>query len=133
MTKAMRKRTKSGKSSRPLIDWKKNVAPEADRYTYRVHWSDEDQEYVGLCAELPSLSWLAKTAGAALNGIRRLVAETVAEMAGSGETPPRPFASRRYSGKFLVRVPPETHRRLAIEAAEEGVSLNRLASAKLSR
>jgi len=54
-------------------------------------------------------------------------------MAGSGETPPQPFALRRYSGKFLVRVPPETHRRLVIEAAEEGVSLNRLASAKLSR
>jgi len=47
--------------------------------------------------------------------------------------PPRPLALRRYSGKFLVRVPPETHRRMAIEAAEEGVSLNRLASAKLSR
>ncbi len=54
-------------------------------------------------------------------------------MVGSGESPPRPFALRRYSGKFLVRVPPETHRRMAIEAAEEGVSLNRLASAKLSR
>ena len=109
------------------------MALEVDRYTYRVHWSDEDQEYVGLCAELPSLSWLAKTPSAALNGIRRLVAETVTEMVNAGETPPPPFILRRYSGKFLVRVPPETHRRLAIEAAEEGVSLNRLASAKLSR
>jgi predicted HicB family RNase H-like nuclease len=54
-------------------------------------------------------------------------------MVGSGEALPRPFALRRFSGKFLVRVPPETHRRLAMEAAEEGVSLNRLASAKLSR
>ena len=133
MTKARRKRTKSGKSSRRSIDWKKNVGLEADRYTYRVQWSEEDQAYVGLCTELPSLSWLAKTPGAALNGIRRLVAETLVEMVRSGETPPRSFASRRYSGNFLVRVPPETHRRLAIEAAEEGVSLNRLASAKLSR
>ena len=133
MTKARRKRTKSDKSLRRSIDWKKNMALEADRYAYRVHWSDEDQEYVGLCAELPSLSWLAKTPGGALKGIRRLVTETLAEMVRSGETPPRALASRRYSGKFLVRVPPETHRRLAIEAAEEGVSLNRLASAKLSR
>ena len=30
----------------------------ADKYTYRVIWSDEDSEFVGLCAELPSLSWL---------------------------------------------------------------------------
>jgi hypothetical protein len=27
-----------------------------DRYTYRVTWSDEDKEYIGLCAEFPSLS-----------------------------------------------------------------------------
>jgi len=30
-----------------------------DRYTYRVTWSEEDDEYVGLCSEFPSLSWLA--------------------------------------------------------------------------
>ena len=109
------------------------MAPDTDRYAYRVQWSEEDQEYVGLCAEFPSLSWLTRSPGAALNGIRRLVRETVSEMVGGGETPPSPIATRRYSGRFLIRVPPETHRRLAIEAAEEGVSLNRLASAKLSR
>ena len=31
-----------------------------DRYTYRITWSEEDQEYVGLCVEFPSLSWLDK-------------------------------------------------------------------------
>ena len=30
-----------------------------DYYTYRITWSDEDGEYLGLCAEFPSLSWLA--------------------------------------------------------------------------
>jgi len=34
-----------------------------DKYTYRVTWSEEDAEYVGLCAEFPSLSWLAQTTG----------------------------------------------------------------------
>ena len=28
-------------------------------YTYRVTWSEEDNEHVALCAELPSLSFLA--------------------------------------------------------------------------
>jgi len=41
-------------------------------------------------------------------------------------------ASKHFSGKFIVRVPPEVHRRLALEASENGVSLNRLASAKLA-
>ena len=39
-----------------------------DRYTYRVTWSEDDSEYVGLCAEFPSLSWLAFTPEAAYPG-----------------------------------------------------------------
>lgn len=46
---------------------------------------------------------------------------------------PEPVAVKRYSGKFMIRIPPELHRRLAVEAAEAGISLNRLASDKLSR
>ena len=104
-----------------------------DRHTYRVTWSEEDQEYVGLCAEFPSLSWLAATPEAALKGIRKVVAEVIDDMREHGEEPPEPIASRHYSGKFMVRVPPEVHRDLAIRAAEAGISLNRLASLKLSQ
>jgi hypothetical protein len=65
-------------------------------------------------------------------GIRGLVADVVADMRARGETVPEPLAERAYSGKFQTRVPPELHRRLAIEAAEEGVSLNRLVSLRLA-
>ncbi len=106
---------------------------ERDRYTYRVTWSEEDHEYVGLCAEFPSLSWLAGSQEAALRGIRRVVAEVREDLESNSEAIPEPFASKRYSGKFLIRVPPDVHRDLALEAAESGVSLNRLASAKLSK
>jgi predicted RNase H-like HicB family nuclease len=47
-----------------------------DRYTYRVTWSEEDGEYVGLCVEFPSLSWLAQSPKDALKGIRQVVAES---------------------------------------------------------
>jgi len=104
----------------------------SDHYTYRVTWSAEDQEHVGLCAEFPSLSWLAASPEAALRGIRTVVAEVVENMQANGEAIPEALASRHFSGKFMVRVPPEVHRQLALEAAEAGVSLNRLASAKLS-
>lgn len=103
-----------------------------DHYTYRVTWSAEDGEHVGLCTEFPSLSWLAKTPEAALKGIRQIVAEAVADMQASGEAVPVPLAEKYYSGEFRVRIPPEVHRSLAIQAAEQGVSLNRLASAKLA-
>jgi predicted HicB family RNase H-like nuclease len=104
-----------------------------DRYTYRVTWSAEDGEYAGLCAEFPSLSWLAATPEAALKGIRETVAKVVKDLKANKEPIPEPTATRRFSGKFMVRIPPEVHRHLAVEAAETGVSLNRLASAKLSR
>jgi predicted HicB family RNase H-like nuclease len=108
------------------------MAQKNNKYTYRVTWSEEDGEYVGLCAEFPSLSWLARTPEAALKGIRKLVNKVVADMVQNAEPIPDPIATKQFSGKFMVRVPPDVHRNLAIQAAESGVSLNRLASAKLS-
>ena len=105
---------------------------EIDRYTYRVIWSEEDEQYVGLCAEFPSLSWLASSPEDALRGIIKVAAKVVRDMKADGEPVPEPICSKRYSGKFMVRVPPELHRRIALEAAEEGISLNRLVSTKLS-
>ena len=104
-----------------------------DHFTYRVTWVEEDNEYVGLCAEFPSLSWLAAEPEAALQGIRQLVADVVADLRKNGETVPEPLAVKKYSGHFMVRVPPELHRQLALEAAESGISLNRLASDKLGK
>jgi predicted HicB family RNase H-like nuclease len=104
-----------------------------DHYTYRVTWSDEDNEHVGLCAEFPSLSWLAATPEAALKGIRKTVSEVVEDLKKNREPVPEPIATKRYSGKFMVRVPPAIHRNLVIQAAETGISLNRIASAKLSQ
>ena len=108
------------------------MGKKVDRYTYRITWSEEDEEYVGLCAELPSLSWLEKSPEKALSGIRKVVRETVADLKKSKEAIPDPISTRSYSGKFMVRVPPEVHRMLAIKAAESGVSINRLVSSKLS-
>ena len=104
----------------------------ASHYTYRVTWSVEDREHVGLCAEFPSLSWLAPTPEKALAGIRRVVAEVVKDMAAAGEPIPEAIAEKAFSGRFVVRVPPAVHRALATEAAELGVSINRLVSAKLA-
>ena len=85
-----------------------------------------------MCAEFPSLSWLAETPEKSLQGIRTLVKKVLTEVRRAKEPVPEPISTRAYSGKFVVRVPPELHRMLAIRAAESGVSLNRLVSSKLS-
>ena len=101
-------------------------------YTYRVTWSQEDEEYVGLCAEFPSLSWLDDSQAAALQGIQTVVVEVISDMQSSNEPVPQPLAVKHYSGNFTVRIPPDVHRKLAIQAAESRVSVNRLISVKLA-
>ena len=108
------------------------VAGKSDRYTYRVTWSEDDKEYVGLCAEFPGLSWLADTQAGALQGISNVVSDVLMDMASNGETIPEPLSLKHYSGNFMVRIPPDLHRKLTIEAAENNVSVNRLVSAKLA-
>jgi predicted HicB family RNase H-like nuclease len=104
-----------------------------DKYAYRVLWSEDDQEYVGLCSEFHSLSWLEPTQEKALKGIKKLVNECVEDLINNGELVPEPISTKTFSGKFMVRVPPDIHRQLAIQSAESGISLNRIVSSKLSK
>ena len=61
-----------------------------DLFAYEVMWFPEDNEYVGLCAEFPSLSWLEPSPEEALKGIRHIVANVVADMEANGEPVPEP-------------------------------------------
>ena len=108
------------------------MSAQADRYTYRVIWSEDDEEYVGLCAEFGLLSHLDDTPEKAFAGIRSLVAFCVEDLRKEGAPVPEPLSTRRYNGTLTLRVPPETHRALAMDAAEAGVSMNRLASERLA-
>ena len=103
----------------------------AKHYAYRVTWSEEDNEFVGLCAEFPSLSWLSAEQGEALAGVVSLVEQAVADMEAHGESVPEPLSRQKFSGKFMIRTLPEVHRRLAVQAMERGVSLNRLVNSRL--
>jgi predicted RNase H-like HicB family nuclease len=111
----------------------KLIEQDATHYTYRVTWSVEDGEYVATVVEFPSLSWLAPSPVEALTGLELVVRGVLADLAASGEPVPEPLSERTYSGRFVVRVPAEVHRRLAREAAEQHVSLNRLVSDRLAR
>lgn len=103
-----------------------------EHYSYRVIWSVDDCEFVGLCAEFPSLSFLHENRIDALNGITNLVKDIIVDLENNDEIVPIPIAEKQYSGKFQVRITPELHRMLAIEAAEQNVSLNRYVAYKLA-
>jgi hypothetical protein len=88
-----------------------------DHYTYRVEWSPEDNEWVGLCPELPALSWLDPNKEKALAGITRLVQDVV-----GGKNPAAVTLGRRgglKGGKArAAKLSPEERSAIAKAAAE---------------
>lgn len=108
------------------------VARLSDKYTYQTFWSEEDGEYVSTVVEFPSLSWMDEDAEKSLSGLRSVVQDVIDDMKQTGEEIPQPFGQREYSGRFNVRVSSSLHRRLAMDAAREGVSLNAWVTQKLA-
>jgi predicted HicB family RNase H-like nuclease len=105
--------------------------PNAEHYQYSVAWSDEDQAYIGRVAEFPSLAAHGASMEEALREIRTAVAGALEDMEECGEKIPEPFSKRTYSGRINVRMAEHVHRQLAVEARQQGVSLNQWINTKL--
>ncbi|HEY1440381.1 MAG TPA: toxin-antitoxin system HicB family antitoxin [Mycobacterium sp.] len=103
-----------------------------NRYAYRVEWSPDEEAYVGSCIEVPSLKRAAPTAEQAIADLAGAVDQYVEDVQACGEEAPTPLSERSYSGTFVVRTSPELRGRLAIEAAEQRVSMNQWVVQKLS-
>lgn len=73
------------------------------RYEYRAFWSSEDDAWVGLCDGFSLVSHLAPTEIAALDGIRSLVDDIVADLRSGGEPLPTPAPWRHHEAAHLFR------------------------------
>ena len=102
-----------------------------DYYTYRIFWSDEDECYIGVCLEFPSLSACEETQEDALREIKNLVVFCVKSLEEEHKPVPEPMVKKKYSGKLSLRVPEEVHRKIALRATEEGVSINQYILSKI--
>lgn len=108
------------------------IYADADKYTYRVEWSEEDGVHLARCLEFPSLIVHADNPEKALKEIETVVSETITWMREEKEKVPEPLGMKRYKGNLSLRVPAEVHRKLVIKSAEEGVSLNQYILSKIS-
>ena len=54
------------------------------RYSYRVQWSPDDDEYVATVLEFPSLSYLDQDQTDALQGLVEVVAQVVNDLTAAG-------------------------------------------------
>jgi predicted HicB family RNase H-like nuclease len=105
----------------------------AEEYSYTVAWSEEDEAFIGKVAEFPSLAAHGRTQENALREVRTVVEAVLEDLVESGEAIPEPLGKRAYSGRLNVRMSKDLHRRLALESATQGVSLNNWITAKLAR
>lgn len=103
-------------------------------YRMLVFWSERDQEYVASCPAFgPGANALAPTPEAALAELRTVLEMTVETYAEEGWALPQPDAQlATFSGKFVTRVPPSLHAKLAERAEREGVSLNAFVNVALA-
>ena len=110
-----------------------SVAVMAHHYTYRIEWHSRTEQYVARCLEMPTVWESADTAAEATALVERTVAAHLAGMAEVfGGDPPESLTDHEFSGKMLIRTSAELHRRMTIEAAEQGVSLNQWVVQKLA-
>jgi len=109
---------------------KNQIKALADRYAKIVEWSDEDGCYVG---RVPALGYGGVHGAdrlAVFEEICRVAEEIVAIHAKDGRALPTP-TPRRYSGKFVLRIPPGLHEALALRADQTGKSLNAVAESAI--
>jgi len=109
----------------------KKINEFANIYSYSLEYDQEDKIHIARCAELPSLAAHGKTQEEAFKEIKKVVISTLKWMLDDKEDIPEPFGLHKYSGEFRVRMPPEKHRKIAIEANLQGVSMNQYIVSKL--
>ena len=68
----------------------------ADKYTYRLLWSEDKERYIGVCSEFPALSYEATNTADALAGIQQRVAGELADLTKHKKAHPEPLAVRRF-------------------------------------
>lgn len=101
-------------------------------YTYRVEWSDEQEQYTARCLEFAGMYVSAPTAQQALALIESDVEDELRARDEAGLPPPAPMTEQNFSGRFMVRTSRSLHARLVVEAAEQNVSLNQWVVQKLA-
>jgi predicted HicB family RNase H-like nuclease len=93
-------------------------------YAARIEYSDEDGCFIGHIAGIKDvIGFHAETVKELRAAFEEAVDDYLATCAKLGRAPQKP-----YSGKLMLRVPPEVHARAAMMAQAHGVSINQWAS-----
>ena len=103
---------------------RKQIKEQAAHYTKFVEWSDEDQCFIGRCPEIMAGGVHGSAEARVYAELCQAVEEMIDLIHADGHAMPEPLAAKKFSGKFVLRVEPALHRRLAAKALAAGESLN---------
>ena len=105
----------------------------ADKYFKYIYWSEEDNCFIGHCPELDIRIHRKDNNEAKLyKELCDVVQFHIEDEKKRGSKLPDPkLMTKKYSGKFIVRIDPELHRRLDLEAYKKGESINKIVAKKL--
>ncbi|HEY1790322.1 MAG TPA: toxin-antitoxin system HicB family antitoxin [Verrucomicrobiae bacterium] len=103
---------------------RKQIKELAARYTKFVEWSDEDECFIGRCPEIMAGGVHGDDEAKVYAELCQAVEEMIELIHADGNELPEPLAAKKFSGKFVLRVEPALHRRLAAKALAAGKSLN---------
>lgn len=101
----------------------KQIKELAARYTKFVEWSDEDRCFIGRCPEIMAGGVHGNDEAKVYAELCQAVEEMIELIHADGQKLPEPVG-KKFSGKFVLRVEPALHRRLAAKALAAGESLN---------
>ena len=98
-------------------------------YAARIEYSDEDGCFIGHIAGIKDvIGFHAESVNELRVAFEEAVDDYLATCAKVGRAPQKP-----YSGKLMLRVPPEVHARAAMMAEAHGMSINQWAADVLSK
>jgi predicted HicB family RNase H-like nuclease len=111
---------------------RKEIKKQAARFAKFVEWSDEDQCFIGRCPELMAGGIHGGDEAKVYAELCQSAEEMVGLIHSDGHDWPD-SAGKEFSGKFVLRLEPALHRRLAAKARAAGESLNNFCAKKLTK
>ncbi|MBX9765699.1 MAG: type II toxin-antitoxin system HicB family antitoxin [Bdellovibrionales bacterium] len=102
------------------------------KYAYRIQWSTQDNAFVVSVEELRGCMTHGNSQEHALEMAHDAVEGYLLSMIEDGEEIPKPIALESFSGNFPLRMTPELHRSIVMEATKHGYkSVNKYLVEKL--
>jgi predicted HicB family RNase H-like nuclease len=111
---------------------KEKIGRISARYPRVIEWSEEDRCYVGSAPPLIGQCCHGATEAKVAAQLAVIVEDLLQDVVDGKMPEPESHAGKRYSGKFVVRIPAAVHKKLVLKAMARGESLNQYVAEALA-